>query len=346
MTINVVKNAKIANAIEKWFKGAARDFPWRNKDTPWGRLLSELMAQQTQINRVAEKWVAMIERFPSPAAMAESDLYEVLLLWQGLGYYRRARYLKEASEQICSEFGGEVPQTVNELLTLKGVGKYTAGAVASMAFNNREPIVDGNVHRVVCRLNNEGEYGVNDSWTWEMAQNLVNGCYSPSKFNEGLMELGATVCTPKKTKCHQCPVSSMCSAFKKGSQFEVPKPKVATAKQKEFHYAVLFQKKNKIALEHRDTAGLWAGMWQVPTIESTKKLTKKEIGSHFEAQNGLAKIGSFMHTLTHKTIEFNVFECSNSAKKLNWYDSSNLNEFPFANAQKKVLSFAKPNSIN
>ena len=346
MTINVVQDAKIANAIEKWFKGAARDLPWRDKDTPWGRLLSELMSQQTQIDRVAEKWVAMIERFPSPATMAESDVQEVLLLWQGLGYYRRARYLKEASEKICSEFDGEVPQTVNELLTLKGVGKYTAGAVASMAFNNREPIVDGNVHRVVCRLNNEREYGVNDSWTWEMAQNLVNECSSPSKFNEGLMELGATVFTPKNPNCHECPVSSMCSAFKNGSQLEVPKSKTATTKQKEFHYAVLFQKKNKIALEHRDAMGLWGGMWQVPTIESTKKLTKKEVGSHFEAQDELEKIGSFKHTLTHKTIEFNVFECSNSAKKLNWYDLSTLDKFPFANAQKKVLSFTKLNGIN
>ena len=339
MTINASQYAKIASVIENWFAKAARDLPWRNDDTPWGRLLSELMAQQTQIERVAEKWVAMIERFPSPAAMAESDEQDVLLLWQGLGDYRRARYLKEASEKICSDFGGEVPSTVKELLTLKGVGKYTAGAVASMAFNGREPIVDGNVHRVVSRINNEDKFLVNDSWTWTQAQQLVDNCTTPSKLNEGLMELGATVCTPKKPKCDECPVRSMCSAFQNGTQCEVPKPKTATAKHKEFHYAVLFQKKDKIALEHRDEKGLWAGMWQVPTIESSRKLTKKEIGSHFDVKQNLEKLGTFKHTLTHKLIEFHVYECVESKKQFDWYDTSTLHEFPFANAQKKVLSF-------
>ena len=339
MPFNASQNTKIAIAIEKWFAKEARDLPWRKKDTPWGRLLSELMAQQTQIQRVAEKWVMMIDRFPSPSAMAESDEQEVLLLWEGLGYYRRARYLKEASEQICNDHGGEVPQNVKELLTLKGVGRYTAGAVASIAYNNREPIVDGNVHRVVCRLLNESDYGVNDSWTWESAKNLVDNCKTPSNLNEGLMELGATVCTPKNPNCEVCPVRSMCSAFKHGTQFKVPKPKSSPKKQKEFHYAVLFQKNNKIALEHRDAKGLWAGMWQVPTIESTKKLTKKELGFCFNVQHCLEKLGTFNHILTHKTIEFHVFECSGSNKKLNWFETSNLHEFPFANAQKKVLSF-------
>ena len=339
MTINATQSANIANAIENWFSTAARDLPWRNEDTPWGRLLSELMAQQTQIDRVAEKWTEMIIRFPTPLSMAKSEEQDVLLLWQGLGYYRRARYLKEASEQICREYGGEVPQTVEELLTLRGVGKYTAGAVASIAYNARKPIVDGNVHRVVCRLQNQGDYSVNDKWTWKMASQLVDHCDTPSKLNEGLMELGATVCTPKNPKCEECPVHSMCGAFQNGTQLEVPKPKAAPQKQKEFHYAVLFKKENKIALEHRAGKGLWAGMWQVPTIESSKKLTKKEIGSHFDVKQHLEKLGTFKHTLTHKMIEFHVYECSEYKKQLDWYDTATLHEFPFANAQKKVLSF-------
>ncbi len=340
MPSNASNDANIAAAIEKWFQGAARELPWRAEDSPWGRLLSEFMAQQTQIERVAEKWTAMVDRFPAPISMAEADLNDVMLLWQGLGYYRRARYLKEASEQICSEFGGEVPQTVEELLRLKGVGKYTAGAIASIAFNNRVPIVDGNVHRVVCRLANEGSKGVNDAWTWDRATNLVEQCSSPSLLNEGLMELGATVCMSKNPKCHACPVQSNCEAFKNETQLDVPKPKATKSKQVEFHYAVLFCKQGKIALEHRSQTELWGGMWQVPTIESIRKLTQKEVSSHFKVQGKLLKLGSFKHTLTHKSIEFHVFESPHeSAEQLKWFDVDSLSELPFANAQKKVLSY-------
>ena len=333
-------NASIARNIEKWFEKAARDLPWRREDTPWGRLLSELMAQQTQIERVAEKWVAMIERFPTPQSMANADVSEVLLLWQGLGYYRRARYLKECSEQICDEFDGQVPQSVNELLTLKGVGKYTAGAIASIAFNQREPIVDGNVHRVISRLQNKDEYNANDSWTWEMAQGLVDQCNNPSLFNEGLMEFGATVCSPKKPKCNECPVRSMCNAFKEGTQLKVPKPKPAQKKQVEFHYAMLIEQDGQLAVEHRGESGLWSGMWQAPTIESTKKLTRKEICGHFNIESGFQKLDTFSHTLSHKSIEFHVYEGdSTSCSSLKWHDLNKLSDLPFANAQRKVLAF-------
>ena len=337
----VMENSHLCHQIEYWFSQHAREFPWRNctTDTPWGRLVSEFMAQQTQIDRVAERWPEMLERFPTPMHMAESDEQDVLFLWQGLGYYRRAKHLKSTANMIVEEFDGEVPSNVDDLLKLPGIGKYTAGAIVSIGFNKPAPIVDGNVHRVLCRIHDYKEDAIPSKWTWKKATELVESSSSPKDCNEGLMELGATVCTPQNLQCEKCPLQSDCLAFKNGTQSEVPPPKPAMKKEKRFHYSVVLSNGKKIAFEQRSQKGLWAGMWQVPTVESKKPKSKKEVATTLGIDSKLTSIDSFKHVLTHRIIEFQVFHCnSNTLGNYSWFSKDEIKQIPLANAQKKVLA--------
>jgi len=297
------------------------------------------MAQQTQIERVAKRWPLLMKRFPTPESLSKSDNQDILALWQGLGYYRRAKHLLQAAEMIVDTFDGEVPSEVHSLLQLPGVGRYTAGAVASIAFNARVPIVDGNVHRVVSRLENKSDTPIPCSWSWEQATELVHNCTLPSVFNEGLMELGATVCTPKSPSCDLCPLSSECKAFAENTQHEVPPPKIAPKRKRLHHYAVVLTCKGTIAFEQRGDQGLWAGMWQVPTFESTKKVTKANISKELKIERDLKFSGAFEHTLTHRVINFTVYSCEvGKDDRFVWYSSDSIEELPLASAQRKVLA--------
>ncbi len=335
--------SQVTQQIEDWFSQHAREFPWRKQSTPWGRLVSEFMAQQTQIDRVAKRWPVFMKRFPSPKSLAESSEQEVLLLWQGLGYYKRAKHLKQTAEMIVNEFSGEVPRDVKDLKKLQGIGRYTAGAVASLAFNEPEPIVDGNVHRVLCRLFDYDEDPLPCDWTWEHAEQLVSSCKSPKNCNEGLMELGATICTPRKPQCEICPVQQSCLACKAGTQNLIPLPKPSTKKTLLYHHAVIMSDGESIAFEQRKQKGLWAGMWQVPTLETTSQLDASEVAIKLGIDNELKSIGSFKHVLTHRIIEFKVFYCdakidSQNNSRFDWYLRDQIKDIPLANAQKKVLA--------
>ena len=339
MAITAEKNKQITKSIERWFTQSARDFPWRKNDFPWGRLVCEFMAQQTQIDRVAQRWPEMMQQFPTPKSMAISDEQKVLELWQGLGYYRRAKSLKKTAEIITSKFGGEVPSDVESLLLLPGVGRYTAGAIASIAFDKHVPIVDVNVHRVICRLCNHGEDATASNWTWDIAQSLVENCHSPSLFNEGIMELGATFCTSKSPSCADCPIQSSCKAYKNNSQLDIPPQKKSTPKKRVYHYSVIAEHNDELAFEQRKDVGLWAGMWQVPTVDSSVKLTNSQVLKKLNLKNKLVHIAEFEHVLSHRIISFTVFSCKISRDiRFFWQEKDSLDELPLASAQRKVLA--------
>ena len=330
---------KIAMLVEAWYSKFARSFPWRANSTPWGRLVSEFMAQQTQIERVAQRWSQMMDRFPTPSAMARSDEQAVLSMWQGLGYYRRAKHLKAAAEMIERECEGEVPSDLAQLSKLPGVGKYTAGAIASIAFGKCVPIVDGNVHRVLCRLHNKSETPTPCPWSWARATELVKECRDPSLFNEGLMELGATICTPRKPACGSCPLSELCSSCKSGTQDQVPPPRPPVKRKRLHHYAVVLTNNGEIAFEQRQDKGLWASMWQVPTFETNEKLTAEQVARKLCLSGKLGYSGSFEHTLTHRTIEFRVYVCeADRDERFTWHAKDSLASVPLASAQRKVLA--------
>jgi len=203
-----------ASAVAGWFANVARDLPWRRRRSGYHALVSELMLQQTQVARVVEKFEPFVRRFPTVAALAAAREDEVLAMWQGLGYYRRARLLHAAAKAIVERHRGRVPVRDHAaLLALPGVGRYTAGAIGSIVAGERVPIVDGNVTRVFQRLaarkGSASDRAVVD-WAWEEARRYVAGARDPAAANEGLMELGATVCTPAAPRCDACPVSAMC----------------------------------------------------------------------------------------------------------------------------------------
>ncbi|MFQ5766608.1 MAG: A/G-specific adenine glycosylase [Acidobacteriota bacterium] len=213
-----------------WYEENRRDLPWRRQPDPYGILVSEVMLQQTTVATVVPFYERFMARFPDPSALAEAPEQEVMGLWSGLGYYARARRLRQACAEVVARHGGRIPATYRELIDLPGVGPYTAGAVSSIAFGRQEPAVDGNVHRVLCRL--AGQQG-GSTWHRELmtvARRLVRGP-SPGDLNQAVMELGAVVCTPRNPACAGCPVAATCRARRSGRPEDFPRPKIRPARE-------------------------------------------------------------------------------------------------------------------
>ena len=259
----------LANRLSVWFEAHQRDLPWRVRSAATGErdgyhaLVAETMLQQTQVRRVVTYFESFLALFPSITALAEADESAVLAAWSGLGYYRRARNLHAAARLIVDQFGGVVPREVDDLLTLPGVGRYTAGAISSIAFGRREPIVDGNVMRVLLRLNNQAldQASTNAAqWAWAEAERLVNAAQSPPLLNEGMMELGATICLPQPARpdCPQCPLRTKCRAHAAGTQNQIPLPK-PSKKSSTVHAVclVLTRTDGAVFLVQRPPIGMW-----------------------------------------------------------------------------------------
>ena len=298
----------VSDALEAWFSAAARDLPWRSRRSGWHALVSELMLQQTQVARVVDAFERFTARFPDAAALAAAPEAEVLALWQGLGYYRRARLLQAAARAICERHGGEVPTSAEDLRALPGVGRYTAGAIASIAFGAREPIVDGNVLRVLSRLAAKQTRAGDPSderWAWEQATRVVEAARSPAATNEALMELGATVCTPASPRCGSCPLSARCVAAAAGTAGSIPAPRKAAARRTLHWHALVDCGTDGVLLERRPDRGLWAGMLQPPTVESDSPLDADELAARWGVP--VREAGAFTHVTSHRTVEFRVF---------------------------------------
>jgi A/G-specific adenine glycosylase len=295
--------AGIAHALELWFPGAARALPWRQERSGYRALVSELMLQQTQVSRVVEAFGSFVARFPSTSALAAAPEDEVLAAWQGLGYYRRARLLHAAARAIRDRHGGEVPRAEHELRALPGIGRYTAGAIASIAFGARVPIVDGNVLRVLSRAAGASARvadAASERWAWTQAARLVEASSSPAVLNEALMELGATVCTPASPRCGACPLEGACAARAHGTQSVIPAPRIAAPRRVERWTSLVWVEGGTVALERRPDRGMWAGMHQPPTVPTPAD------GGPPAWPFAVRAVGAFTHVTTHRTIEFTV----------------------------------------
>ena len=340
-----VDETRLGLALPQWFAQAARDLPWRRSRSGYWGLVSEAMLQQTQVDRVIPAFQRFIERFPSVRALAQAPEEDVVAAWQGLGYYRRARNLHAAAKRILEVFDGEVPSDVDALQSLPGVGRYTAGAIASIVFGERAPIVDGNIARVFARLalhsGTPGERSF-DQWCWEEAERVVAAADEPGVVNEALMELGATICRKHDPQCDECPVRDICVGLKDGDPASIPPAKRAITRKEVHHHAVLIYRENAVLLIRRGEQGLWARMWEPPTYESNKQLGLATISKRIPASvKKLSKVGSFEHRTTHRDVSFHVYVAASGEPASNveslWQPLDQLDELGLANPHLRML---------
>lgn len=257
-----------------WYDDASRDLPWRHTRDPYAVWVSEVMLQQTRVDTVIPYYERFLARFPTLHALAEADEDAVLSHWSGLGYYRRARLLHAGVREVVAQYGGAVPEDADARRSLPGVGRYTAGAIGSIAFGREEPVVDGNVTRVLARLmriKTPVGASVTTERLWEEAARLVLG-ERPGDLNQALMELGATICTPKQPRCDACPVSDTCRAHVTREVDEIPVPRARKAPKEVKLAAVVATRgrgtERKVWLVKGERA-LFGGLWGVPMAEET-----------------------------------------------------------------------------
>lgn len=253
-----------------WYQQEKRNLPWRYNHDPYRIWISEIMLQQTRVDTVIDYFYRFMEQFPTIQALAEAPEDKLLKVWEGLGYYSRARNLQAAAKQIIEEFGGEFPKTVEEIRSLKGIGPYTAGAISSIAFEIPEPAIDGNVMRVVSRLFCiEADIAKASSRTvFDEAMRKIISQKKPGDFNQAMMDLGSSICTPTNPQCEICPIQQFCQAYREGHQIDFP-VKSKKQKPKDVYYVagIIENKEQEIFLQQRPEIGLLANMWLFPLEE-------------------------------------------------------------------------------
>lgn len=256
-----------------WYHKEKRNLPWRATNDPYAIWISEIMLQQTRVETVIGYFYRFMEQFPTIQDLAAAEEQKLLKVWEGLGYYSRARNLKAAAQQIVAEFDGEMPQSIEEIRSLKGIGPYTAGAIGSIAFGLPEPAIDGNVMRVVSRLFCiEADIAkANSRRPFDEAMRTIISPDEPGEFNQALMDLGSRICTPTTPKCEECPISQYCLAYAENRQTDFP-VKSKKAKPKDVYYiAGAIEDQGSFLLVQRPETGLLASMWHFPLVEVSKE---------------------------------------------------------------------------
>jgi A/G-specific adenine glycosylase len=314
-----VTSVELVSALVRWFRAGHRDMPWRKTRDPYAIWVSEIMLQQTRVETVTPYFQRWMQRFPTVRALAEAPLDDVLKHWSGLGYYARARNLHRAAQLIVAEHGGRFPDDREAVHALPGIGPYTAGAILSIAFDRPEPILDGNVARVLSRIDRIP--GAVDETAfkkrvWQRAGELVPA-ESPGDFNQALMELGATVCTPRAPACLKCPVVAGCGAHVDGDAERWPEPKRKRAVPAVEQVTVLLERDDKLVMVRRTPTGLWGGLWEPPTGELADGESALEAATRVARDcTGLAALEAapvagleegFEHVLTHRRMRFRPF---------------------------------------
>jgi A/G-specific adenine glycosylase len=299
----------LQSKLLRWYDREARDLPWRRTNDPYAVWVSEIMLQQTRVDTVVPYYQRFLERFPTAQALAEADEDSVLSLWSGLGYYRRARLLHAGVREVVARYGGEVPEDAEARLALPGIGRYTAGAIGSIAFNRPEPIVDGNVTRVLARLKGidlpVGTTALNKR-LWMEAEELVP-TDRPGDFNQALMELGATLCTPKQPRCEACPLRGECTAYADGSVERLPVPKARTPPKRVDLVAVVASTgrgSSKRVWLTKETKSLFGGLWSVPTSEESPSAALRALNLRARIHPTPASVVE--HTLSHRKLHVTV----------------------------------------
>ncbi|MBT2572392.1 A/G-specific adenine glycosylase [Bacillus sp. ISL-51] len=345
---------KFREDLITWFEREQRILPWRENQDPYRVWVSEVMLQQTRVETVIPYFQRFVEQFPTVRALAEADEEKVLKAWEGLGYYSRVRNLQTAVKEVNEQYGGVVPAEEKEFGGLKGVGPYTKGAVLSIAYNKPIPAVDGNVMRVMSRILSIWD-DIAKPKTRTIFEQAVKAFIShekPSEFNQGLMELGAIICTPKSPSCLLCPVQHHCSAFSEGTERELPvKSKKKKPGIKTMAAVVLTDEQDKIFIHKRPSKGLLANLWEFPNTETQKgiKTEREQLAAFLEKEMGVkAEIGELEgiveHVFTHLVWNISVFfgkvKQVSDPTELKQVTKEELEEYAFPVSHQKIWKMA------
>jgi A/G-specific adenine glycosylase len=321
-----------------WYLLNKRDLPWRKTNDFYSIWVSEVMLQQTQVVTVIPYYLRWMSELPTLMNLAKTDEQHLLSLWQGLGYYRRCKYLQKGAQWVLEN---GVPESAKKWQMVPGVGPYTAGAISSIAFSQPEPLVDGNVERVYARLNNDANVGgelKKSAWQWS-ERNLHSE--NPGDWNQALMELGATICTPKNPQCSVCPLYRDCLSYQYETSHLLPTPKPKPITKKIDYIVNIHRSKNKFGIVQVPKGQWWEGMWEFPrqVVNSNWQVAESEQQRY---------LGTIKHTVTHHKLSFNVFlvEENSQAPDLLWYGIEELNEIPMPSPQRKIIKLLEASKVN
>lgn len=344
----------IVNPLLRWYSEQARELPWRIDHNPYRVWVSEIMLQQTRVEAVIPYFNRFMKTFPEIQNLAEAQEETVLKLWEGLGYYSRARNLKKAAEFICDEYHGTFPKEYKKILSLPGVGKYTAGAISSIAFGMPRAAVDGNVLRVITRIE-EIDRDIKDEKFRQRISQQLEKIYpkdSCSQFTQSLMELGAMVCVPNGApKCEECPLKQGCRAYKNNAWDKYPVKGEKPQRKKIDKTVLILNCDGKIALQKREEKGLLAGLWEFPNVD--KKMSKSAIKKWLDERNievkHIEKGKEVKHIFTHLEWNMHCYQveckkaedrciCEDADKAYEWYSMEEINSgIPLPTAFRKCL---------
>lgn len=338
----------IQSLLLQWFRKNKRSLPWRRVRDPYAIWISEIMLQQTQVKTVLPYYQRWMRRFPNVRGLVKAPLSEVLKHWEGLGYYRRARNLHQTAQIVWEKRGGKFPDSSDELQKLPGIGRYTAGAIASIAFNKPEPILDGNVKRVLARvlaLREPMDKTSGDKKLWETSRRLVRGTSEPGDLNQALMELGALVCLPENPKCFICPLKKVCKAHRihKENEFPVKAERQKTERLKTV--AAVLWKKGKVLLQRQPLHARWGGLWLFPqwTLrngkgeeEFVRKRAREELGVRIQKLKPRMEI---KHGFTKYRVRLRVYEgeAFSGRKNLQWIAPQKIARLPLPRPHQKIF---------
>jgi len=350
----VSKTQSLVSALLSWFANNARDLPWRRTHDPYPIWVSEIMLQQTQVKTVIPYWERWTRELPTIESLADASADKIHKLWEGLGYYTRVRNLQKAAQKIMAEHDGQFPQTSDSVLALPGIGRYTAGAICSIAFNQPTPILDGNVIRVLSRV-----YGIKtdprekhtNARLWQLAAELVrlasetkNHATPCSHLNQSLMELGALICTPRSPNCVACPVQKFCIAHKNNLQEQLPNLAKRVAATERRFIAFVVEHNGKFLIRQRPAGVVNAHLWEFPNIEVGAQVcdpqhsAAKELGFNTTAAKSLCTI---KHSITRYRITLEAWhaELATQTAKIpgRWLTPKELHQLAFTSAHKKIL---------
>ncbi len=341
-------------ALLAWYSKHRRALPWRNQPTPYRVWISEVMLQQTQVPTAIPYFRRFLKRFPSLPSLATSPLEEVLRLWEGLGYYARARNLHRTAQIIAHDRKGRWPRTFMEWQMLPGIGRYTAAAIASIAFGESVPVVDGNVLRLLSRL-----WGVRknirnprvQSDFFRKLQSPVASASDPGSFNQAMMELGARICTPRNPHCAECPLNSECKAYRAGTVARLPVGRRPTPKRREtVGVGIVFDRHGHILIARRPANRLLGGLWEFPggrrqgeepLEETVRREVREETGVEVAVEKPLPVV---RHAYSHFAVELHPFLCRHirgtphplAADEVRWVHANELRHYPFPAANRKI----------